>query len=287
MLRSIINILKEDKRLLYLLLISSLIRIVFAFNALMNGEAYYARGVWDLQWSYFDQPPLFFWVSGFFVKIFGYNNLALRISSILFFALTTLLLYKVTLDIFKSKRAAFYAALMLNISAVFTLSFAIFAQPDAIFIFFWLLSFYAVYKLFFPAFEITNVTVYRRSKYVLKWWLIFGIAFGLGALSKYNIAFLAFGIFMFCLFHKEQRHWFSHYGPYLSILITLIIFSPVLYWNAQNDWISFVFQSSRAGATETSLRWDWFFQKYIGTNSLAASMGVDPVGSANVHCADQ
>ncbi len=264
MLKGVINILKEDKKLVFLLLISSLIRIVFAFNPLMNGEAYYARGVWDLQWGYFDQPPLFFWISGFFVKLFGYNNLALRFSSILFFALTTLLLYKITLDIFKNKRAAFFSVLALNISAVFSLSFAIFSQPDAIFIFFWLLSFHAVYKLFFPAFEVKDLSVYKNSKYVLKWWLIFGIAFGLGAISKYNIAFLGFGVFMFCIFNKNQRHWFLHYGPYLSILISLIIFIPVLYWNAQNDWISFVFQSSRAGATETSLRWDWFFRSISG-----------------------
>lgn len=264
MLKSIANILKEDKRLTYLLTISALIRILFSFSPLMNGEAYYARGVWDLQWSYFDQPPLFFWISGVFVKLFGYNNFALRISSILFFALTTLVLYQLTFEIFKSKRAAFLSALMFNISAVFTLSFAIFAQPDAIFIFFWLMSFYAIYKLFFPKIDVANLTQYRKSKYTCKWWLIFALSFGFGALSKYNIAFLGFGIFMYCVFNKEQRHWFYHYGPYLAIALVILIFAPVLYWNSQNDWISFVFQSARAGATETSLRWDWFFRSIGG-----------------------
>jgi len=255
------KVLQQDKRLLYLVVVSTLIRILFAFNPLMNGEAYYARGVWDLQWSYFDQPPLFFWVSGLFVKLFGFYNLPLRISSILFFALTTILLYQSTLLVFKNKRAAFFSALIFNVSAVFSLSFAIFAQPDALFIFFWLLSFYAIYKLFFPENKTDN---YRSSKYVLKWWLIFAISFGLGALSKYNIAFLGFGLFMFCLFNKEHRHWFWHYGPYLSLLIALLIFTPVLYWNSHNEWISFVFQGTRAGATETSLRWDWFFRSIAG-----------------------
>jgi hypothetical protein len=264
MLKSLISILKEDKRLFYLLLISTAIRILFSFNPLMNGEAYYARGVWDLQWSYFDQPPLFFWISGVFVKIFGYNSFALRISSILFFALTTLLLYKVSLEVFKSKRAAFLSVLMFNISAVFTLSFAIFAQPDAVFIFFWLLAFYAIYKLFYPNFDVSDLNGFRKSKYVLKWWMVFGISFGFGALSKYNIAFLAFGVLLCCVFQKGQRHWFYHYGPYLALLITFVIFIPVLYWNSQNEWISFVFQSARAGATESSLRWDWFFRSIAG-----------------------
>ena len=264
MLKAFFAPLKDDRRLLYLIMFSAFVRILFALNPLMNGEAYYARGVYDLQWSYFDQPPLFFWISGFFVKVFGFENLPLRFSSILFFALTTLILYKTSLLIYKNKNAAFFAALVLNISAVFSLSFAIFAQPDSIFIFFWLLSFYSVYKLFFPSVSIENL---RSSKYVLKWWLIFGISFGLGALSKYNIAFLGFGIIMYCLFNKDQRHWLWHYGPYLSLLVTLLIFLPVIYWNAQNEWISFVFQGTRAGATEESLRWDWFFRS-IGGQTL-------------------
>ena len=39
--------------------------------------------------------------------------------------------------------------------------------------------------------------------------------------------------------------WWRRKEPYLAALLALALFSPVLVWNAQHGWASFVFQTSR------------------------------------------
>jgi len=257
----------ENKNLYWLVGISAIIRIILAVNALSDGEAYYARGAYDLQLSYFDQPPLFFWLSGGLIKIFGLSNLTLRLPSILFFALSSILLYKITDKIYNNKKAAFYTTLLYNVSPVFSLAFGVFFQPDSTLLFFWLLSFYALYEILFPDFEIDSISNYRKSKHVFKWFLILGITIGLSALSKYYVVFIVFGVLLFLLIKKNHRHWFSHYGFYMAVLISIILFLPVLLWNQEQDWISFTFQSSRAGSDQQSLRFDWLLRS-IGGQAL-------------------
>lgn len=43
----------------------------------------------------------------------------------------------------------------------------------------------------------------------------------------------------------KSRKWFTRKEPYYCALIALIIFIPVIYWNATHDWASFLFQTSR------------------------------------------
>ena len=254
----------KDRSLKWLLLISGTLRVILALNPLSNGEAYYARGAMDFQLSYFDQPPLFLWISGISVNLFGYNNLALRLPAILLFMGTTILVYKIALDIYKSKSAAFYSSLALNVSAVFTISIGFFFQPDSPLIFFWLLSFYAFYKIIFPTWKVEDLKSFRRSKYVLKWTVVLGIAIGLTALSKYHVAFLVLGFVLFLIFNKKHWHWLRHYSLPVVTVIALILFLPVLIWNSEHDWISFVFQSSRASSSETTLRFDWLLRSILG-----------------------
>ena len=52
-------------------------------------------------------------------------------------------------------------------------------------------------------------------------------------------------VFLFLIVDRGSRKWLRRPEPYLAVLISLVVFSPVIYWNAQNGWASFVFQSSR------------------------------------------
>jgi hypothetical protein len=59
--------------------------LIAAFTGLGIGESYYFRGVLNLSMSYFDQPPLFFWLSGITTKLFGLSNLTLRLPAVFVF----------------------------------------------------------------------------------------------------------------------------------------------------------------------------------------------------------
>src|SRR5262249_44146526 len=74
------------------------------------------------------------------------------------------------------------------------------------------------------------------------WWA--GIWLGLGMLSKYSIALLGAGALVFILIDRQSRRWLFRAEPYKAAIVSAILFSPVLLWNFQNNWISFVFQSS-------------------------------------------
>jgi hypothetical protein len=52
-------------------------------------------------------------------------------------------------------------------------------------------------------------------------------------------------MFLYLLTSANQRHWLLKPQPYLAMLLAAAIFAPVLYWNAQHDWASLAFQSSR------------------------------------------
>jgi Dolichyl-phosphate-mannose-protein mannosyltransferase len=153
--------------------------------------------------------------------------------------------------------------LVMNLSAVFTIPIACWFQPDAPLMFFWLISVYFIV-------EVLSITHEGREKlntgriYLL--WLLVGICMGLATLSKYHVIFLFLGAFIFISTNKNQRHWLRHPGPYMAMLITLLIAFPVLYWNYQNNWVSFVFQGSRAGSSG-GIHPDWFLRS-IGGQAL-------------------
>jgi dolichol-phosphate mannosyltransferase len=64
-------------------------------------------------------------------------------------------------------------------------------------------------------------------------------------LSKYTIALLGVSALVFMLFDRRSRRWFLRPEPYLAFLLALLLFSPVIVWNAEHEWTSFVFQGPR------------------------------------------
>jgi Dolichyl-phosphate-mannose-protein mannosyltransferase len=247
-----------------LILVTFIIRIfIAAYTGLGVGESYYFRGALHLELSYFDQPPLFFWLSGLSTKVLGLTNLGLRFPAVLLFAGTSWLLFLITKKLFNAK-AGFWAVVMMNLSAVFTVAIACWFQPDAPLMFFWLAAAYFIVQLMFGR-EAEDMKTVRTSGRTWLLWVLIGICLGLATLSKYHVLFIFAGVFMFVGTNKDQRHWLWHPGPYLAVLITLIIAFPVLWWNYNNNWVSFVFQGSRAGTgSKFHLHIDWFLRSILG-----------------------
>jgi dolichol-phosphate mannosyltransferase len=68
---------------------------------------------------------------------------------------------------------------------------------------------------------------------------------GLGFLSKYTIALLGLAAFVYLLLDPPSRRWLRRWEPYAAIAIAALVASPVVIWNAQHEWASFAFQTSR------------------------------------------
>jgi dolichol-phosphate mannosyltransferase len=76
------------------------------------------------------------------------------------------------------------------------------------------------------------------------WWFA-GICLGLGMISKYTIALLGPVAAAFMVWDPQARRWWARSEPYVGAVLALAIFSPVIIWNAQHEWASFAFQTSR------------------------------------------
>jgi hypothetical protein len=89
-----------------------------------------------------------------------------------------------------------------------------------------------------------------------------GVIIGLAMISKYTSVFLWITALWFIILHN--RKWLQTFGLYLAILLSLLVFSPVLWWNIQHDFISFTFHGGRVSLFESGLRPDFFFTELFG-----------------------
>ncbi len=255
----LINDKNATKFTLWLIFISFIFRFILAnWTGLGVGESYYYGGARFLQLSYYDQPPLFMWLSGGVIRLLGDSCLILRLPALVLFAGTSWILYLITRKFFNAC-AGFYTVLLLNVSGVFFLS-GIWFQPDAPLMLFWIGYIYCLVQILFI--DSKNSTAKSND---LMWWLLSGLMLGLTILSKYHAIFLVIGFILFLINSDQHRNILKQYKFYLSIFISLMIAFPVFMWNYQHHWASFLFQGGRAlNQGPFQLHFDWFLRSILG-----------------------
>jgi 4-amino-4-deoxy-L-arabinose transferase-like glycosyltransferase len=87
-----------------------------------------------------------------------------------------------------------------------------------------------------------------------RWWLATGVFAGLALLSKFTAFMLLPAVVAFVLAPKGRKRWLFSPYPWVALLIALVLFAPVLIWNAGHDWASFRFQLIRA---IVNYEWSW------------------------------
>src|SRR6185312_7904871 len=81
-------------------------------------------------------------------------------------------------------------------------------------------------------------------------WLWTGLWMGLGFLSKYTeLCQLVCWIIFFILWKPARAH-LRKPGPYLALLINLLLTAPVLIWNQQHHWVTVSHVASNASANK-------------------------------------
>ena len=238
---------------------TALVRLILAATlGLGIDESYVVSVARPLSLSYFDHPPLHYWIAGAAQYLAGsppaspLSGFALRAPFILLFAGTTWLLYRLTARLW-GDRAGLYAALALNVSAVFSLSTGSWVLPDGPLMFFAVASIYSLTNALFNAPSSLSVSPPSRvsppssvsSSTPWPWWLASGAAAGGAMLSKYHGILLIAGVFLFLLTTPQHRHWLAHPAPYAAVALAALLFTPVLAWNAHHGWVSFRFQADR------------------------------------------
>ncbi|PSN19873.1 4-amino-4-deoxy-L-arabinose transferase [filamentous cyanobacterium CCP5] len=231
---------KADRRgLIVLLLGGLLVRLVIA-TSLFPGfdEAYYYLYSRHLSWSYFDHPPLValstgvgWWLTGII------SPLTIRLGAVFLYLGTLGLFYWTGKRLF-SPAVGQMAVAIATLIPLFTLGFGVLTSPDNSLIFFWTATLALAVWEFAP--QSPQHADYRPS-----WRLaLFGLTVGLACLSKYHGFVLGLSLVGFCLTSRPYRRVFTSPWLALALLLFGLTLFPLLYWNAQHDWISFQFQLS-------------------------------------------
>jgi len=213
--------------------------VVAAFTPLTFDEAYYWTWSKHLAGGYYDHPPAVALVIRLGTMIGGDTAFGVRLVSILLALPMSWAVYRAAEILFGDVRIAALAAILLNATMMVGAGTVI-VTPDAP------LMVASAFVLLFQA------KVLQTGRGV--WWLAVGAAVGCALVSKYTALFFGAQILLWLVLAKDMRRWLMSPWPYLGGVLAFAIFSPVVIWNADHQWVSFIKQLGRARVEEITLK---------------------------------
>src|ERR1700685_3260759 len=202
-----------------------------AWTPLTFDEAYYWMWSKYLAFGYYDHPPMVALVIRLGTMIAGDTEFGVRLVSILLSLPMSFAVYRTAAILCGGRRVAATATILLNVTMMAAVGTLI-VTPDS------------------PLLVASSFVVLYLAK-VLEtgrgaWWLAVGVAVGAALLSKYTALFFGPAILIWLVCVPKLRRWLLSPWLYLGGFVALLIFSPVLLWNADHHWVSFLKQIGRA-----------------------------------------
>lgn len=188
-------------------------------------EAYYWLWSRNLDVAYFDHPPLvacFIWLT----TLFSNSELWVRLSGTMVSLIASGLTWRLSMQLFRSVPVAAGSVMLFNVYPLTVLGLMV-ITPDIPVFLFWSISVYLFWQI-----------IHSGRTWL---WYALGVSFGLSLLSKYTAILMVPCLFIYLVL-TEDRRWLKTAYPYLALLIGLICFLPVVFWNSHHDWVSFEFQ---------------------------------------------
>lgn len=241
-------------RLWGLLALGILIHLGFGWLLTLSvDEAHYAYYAVKLDWSYFDHPPLVGWIQWPLVAINAPDGL-IRVIPETLWLISCLLARRITLDVAtivpawnqpKSREAAGIWAVALILLAPLMHVLAVGLLPDTLLMTLSLLVMLVTLKL------TQSSSIEKNGNLAL--WSLLGLLLGLSGLAKYTAILPAMAVIAILILRKGPRILIQP-GPWVALLIAGLMVLPVFYWNAQHDWISFLYQINHGAGGEWKLK---------------------------------
>lgn len=212
--------------LLLILLIGTVYRALALHWSGLNlyvDEAQYWTWAKALAWGYYSKPPVIAAIIAFTTSLFGDSELAVKSGALMLYPLTTLLVYALAQRLYDA-RIAFWSAL-----AFFTLPGVAFSSliisTDVALFTSWAAASYGLLRAL------------ESNRW--HWWLLVGVASGIGLLTKYTMGIFALSALLYVVLTPALRQHLRSPRPYLAGLVAALIFAPNLWWNHLNGWPTF------------------------------------------------
>lgn len=237
------------RKTLLLILIATIIRCITACSiGLGNDEVYYRLYAQYLQWNYFDHPPVVGWLIRLTTaNLFFNGELFIRLGAIISAAITTWFIYLSGKKL-NNEYTGYLAAIIYTATLYGSIIAGTFILPDSPQMVCWSAALYLLIKL--SRYNHINSTNKKDL-------LLFGLVAGLGMLCKIHTAFLWIGLLLYLLRHN--RRWFAEPALYIAGAISLALFFPVIKWNIDNHFVTYLYHSKRVAITNSGFDFSSFF----------------------------
>ncbi|MDB5985079.1 MAG: hypothetical protein JWR16_132 [Nevskia sp.] len=211
---------------MFLLLVTVYRLLVLRSNGLdlYLDEAQYWTWAQHLQWGYFSKPPVIAGLIAATTAVCGDGVVCVKSGAVLIYPLVSLLIYALARRLFTrpdERGVAGWSAL-----TFFTLPGAAFSamiiSTDVPLFLFWTAALYAY------------VRAIENNQW--RWWLLAGLASGLGLLTKYTMVIFALSVLLHLLTTPGLRAQLRNPKLYSTMLVAAVVFAPNLLWNAQHGW---------------------------------------------------
>lgn len=171
-----------------------------------------------LAWGYLSVPPVTSWIS-YIIQLLGNSVFWIKFFPALFGALTIFVVWKTIEELKGNLFALIFGSSCITFSVLLRLNMLY--QPNSLDVLCWTTMYYLIIK-----YLNTN-----KKKWI--YWI--AITFAIGFLNKYNIIFLILGLIPAILLTPERKVLLSKH-LYFGILLALILITPNLIWQFNNDF---------------------------------------------------
>ncbi len=226
-----------------LIIIATVVRYITACSVeLGNDEVYYRMYAQYLQWNYFDHPPIAGWLIRFTTaNLFFDHECFIRLGAIISAAITTWFIFLSGKKL-NNEYTGFLAAVIYTCSIYGSIIAGTFILPDSPQMICWSAGLYVLIGL--TRYRHINSTKKRDL-------LLFGFIAGIGMLCKIHTAFLWLGLLLYILVYNRQ--WLKEPALYISAIISIALFYPVIKWNIDTHFVTYLYHSKRVAVANSGI----------------------------------
>ena len=225
---------------IFLLIIFKLVAIYFTNFGLYGDEAQYWLWSKEPDLGYYSKPPLLAWFLSGYTGLFGSNFFSLKVFPIVVYLFVSYSIYLLCQSLSFDKRSAWLCALSFIIIPSASLS-SFLISTDLLLLLFWALSMIVLLN-----------TINTNSNFNF---LLLGLLLGLGFLSKYAAIYFLLSLLLLLIIDKKTLSSFKNnlLGVCIFLLSFLLVLTPNIWWNFNNDWVTLSHTSDNANLQNLNL----------------------------------
>lgn len=247
---------------LFLIICLSLIPVLlhlyvnaFAGYGYFRDEFYYLACSQKLAAGYVDQPPLSILILFISNLIFGDSVFGLRLLP----AIANGFIVFFTCLMVKRMGGGKTSVLISSIAVIFTpiyLGMCSIYSMNCFDILLWSIAFYLI--------------ILMTDESSVSYWVILGVTMGLGLMNKIGFSWMIAGFYAGLILSDKKKELLT-FKSYLTGLIALLIFTPYIVWNFQNDFahVEFIRNATSGKYSELS-RTDFLAGQFLNMNPVNA-----------------